>query len=282
MPAELLEATISDDLEATSLPEEEAAPDDEVETEVEQPEAPSNPYEGKTAEEIDALIAEAAKAAEAKARQSEKDRATALALEEKAKRDREQFARDMEQAQSMANGLAERQIRDRIEAYGRALHKAGEDGDDPPPLDTEWLKGVVASFRSGLRAAETAEWTATANAYFEEQAPDGWEPPRDLFVKAAQAREVYGKDGWLKAILAIAESAGEAKGAAKERQRLAEDGRIKALESKEGKQPGPTGARGGSTPSRDPEAALYAPGVPEAERRKLWAEANPGVPFPVR
>lgn len=277
MPAELLEDTIADDLEATSLPEEEAAPDEEVETEVEQEE--SNPYEGKTKEEIDALIEQAAKAAEAKARQSEADKAAAKAAAEEAKRNRDRFLQDQQAAQSLVNGQAFKSISDGINYYVKEAVKAANEGDDPPAVSTEWLNNVVAGMRAGLRNIDASEWTSTANEWFTTTHPD-FEPPRDLLVKAAQAQEIYGRQGWLSTVLAIAEAAGVEKGKKLGAAQKAEDEQVKALEAKNGRQPGPTGARASGPISRSLDP--LAPGLTEAERRQRWDQSNPGVPFPIR
>ena len=276
MPAAVIDAledTIADDLEATSLPEEEAAPDEQVETEVE------NPYAGMSKEEIDALREQDRKDAEAKARQSEKDKADAALKAAQARVQQEQFQRDMEAAQSLATGAAHRELAGALTGYMKAAHKAGMEGEDLPDADVNWVNSVVSRFRAGLQAADTNDWVTTLNAELAEIAPQGWEAPRDLVVKAAQAQQLYGKGGWLKAGIEILRDAVKASVTEEVRKQVVEDERIKALESKDGRQPGPTGTGSGTTLRRDPIAALNEPGLSIKERQKRWAEAYPDIPW---
>lgn len=279
MPATLLEDNIVDDLEATSLPEEEAAPDDEVESEVEQESEP-NPYEGKTREEIEELIAAAARDAEAKARKSESDKAATARAAEEAERNRQQFIRDQQAAQSLVNGQAKRDIVDGVQQLIELAVRAEREGTEPPQINGEWIDRVVTGFRAGLRNADTAEWTNTANAYFASRAPQGWAPAQELVVQAAKAQTMYGKAGWLDAALQMAESIGAAKAVAQDAARKAEDERVKGLEGKSGRQPGPTGAGGATPAARNAREVISDAITSEEDDRKNWAAAFPGVPYP--
>lgn len=272
MPTGLLEDTIVDDPEATSLEEEEeSASDGGVETDVEEP----NPYEGKTREEIDALIAKEREDAEARARKSEADRVTAQLQ-------KEQFERDRKAAQSLLTGQAKQQIADAIAQHQKEVHKAWEANEDPPEINAEWFDRVVGTITNGIRNLDTNEWVSSANAYFAQSAPQGWEAPKDLVARAELARGIYGKQGWLEAALAIAEALGEQKGIEKGKAAAAEDQTVKALEQKNGRQPGPTGSGNGKPPDRDPIAALNEPGISWEERKARWKVAYPDVPFPTR
>jgi hypothetical protein len=268
-----LEDTITEDVEATSLPEEEAAPEEEVETEVE------NPYAGMSKEEIDALREQDRKDAEARARQSEKDKAEAAIKAAEEKQRREQFQRDMAEAQSLATGAAHRELAGALAGYMQAAHKAGMEGDDPPAPDVNWLNSVVSRFRAGIHAADTNDWVTTLNAELAEIAPQGWEAPRELVIRAAQTQQLYDKGGWLKAGLEIIRDAVKASVAEEVRKQVIEDERIKSLESKKGREPGPTGTGSGATPRRDPIEALNEPGISEEETKRRWALAYPDIPW---
>lgn len=277
MPPNLLDGTLTDDLEATSLEEEEAAPDDEGETETEQEESPpSNPYAEKTKEEVDALIA----SAEARARQSEKDRYAAQEAQKEAQRQREQFQRDQQAAASIANGTLEQGLRQKLQAIRDAAIRAEREGGEIPEAPEGFFRDVISDYWTGLRNADAMEWANAANEWLGEQA--GWRPPPELITKAAADIHNYRHGEYLKTLLAIAEARGEAKGEAKGRAARAEDEQVAQLERKNGRQPGPTGASG-STPKATP-LSPWDQGISEEERRKRWSvhPETAGLDFPVR
>lgn len=273
MPTGLLEDTLVDDMEATSLPEEEAAPDEQGETE---PEQPASPYDGKSAEEIEAVIAERVKDAEARARQSEADKAAAKAA-------RDAYERDKRMADFIRTGNAKKALADSVNEQLQRAAEAGRNGDELPAVAIEAFDQVVSSIHQGLLQADTEEWTTVANTVLQQIAPPAdWRIPPELLVKAAQAQQRYGKDGWLHSTMDIMSSAIEAKLRVELRKEIMEELQVKNLETKNGRQPGPTGGRGDGPSNRSPEEALNEQGISMDERKKRWKEAYPGIPWPSR